>query len=51
MPNLEQRERLRPFCKFAYTSMNTSEADEGYKKYDTAKDSRPEYSADKIIAD
>ena len=51
MSNLEQCKRLGPFCKLAYAPINVSKADERYKKYDTAKDSRPQHSADKVIAD
>lgn len=51
MTNLKQCKRLRPFCEFAYASMDVPEADKGYKKYDTAKYRCPEHGADKVIAD
>lgn len=51
MHNLEQGNCLRPFCEFAYATMNITKADERYQKYDAAKYSSPEYSTSKIIAD
>ena len=50
MHYLEQCKRLRPFCELAYAIIDVSKANERYKKYDAAKYSRPEYGADKIIA-
>ena len=51
MRELKQCKSLRPFCEFANTAMDVSKADKGYKKYDTAKNSCPKYSADKVVAD
>ena len=51
MSDLEQCKCLGPFRELAYASIDVSKADERYKKYDTAKYSRPQHSADKVIAD